>query len=284
MRVLLTSTAIALLAASPLAAQETQTEGAGAETAQKDVVAVGVLFLSAEQDSLYASDLLGMDVHSSEADYDAYREAPIGAADRSEWDDIGDVNDIIIGPEGDARGVLVDIGGFLGLGEHTVALDMSQVRFLTDETGDRFVAVNSTREELENAPKYERPDEMMNAATTAPPGGDVVPPMTVSRPMFEREGYMEAEYQQLTAEQLEGAPVYDANDESIGDVSELVLGQDGTITQAIVDVGGFLGMGEHPVALEFGEMQVMQNADGGDVRVYIDQTRENLEQRPAYEG
>lgn len=37
------------------------------------------------------------------------------------------------------------------------------------------------------------------------------------------------------------------------------------------------------IGLAFDEMQVMTNADNSDVRVYIDQTREALEQRPEYQ-
>ena len=104
-----------------------------------------------------------------------------------------------------------------------------------------------------------------------------------TRPAFEREGFTTADYDKLTADDLEDAAVYDANDENIGSVEELILSQDGKIEQAIVDVGGFLGMGEHRIGLAFDEMQVMTNADNSDVRVYIDQTRETLEQRPEYQ-
>ena len=83
----------------------------------------------------------------------------------------------------------------------------------------------------------------------------------MTRPAFEREGYMTADYESLTAEQLEGATVYDANDERVGEIKELVLSQDGKIEQAVVDVGGFLGMGEHSVAMSFEELQVMTNED-----------------------
>ena len=41
------------------------------------------------------------------------------------------------------------------------------------------------------------------------------------------------------------------------------------LEQAIVDVGGFLGMGEHRFGLTFDEMQVMTNADHSEVRIYI---------------
>ena len=55
---------------------------------------------------------------------------------RVPWDDIGEINDIVLSPTGDVQGVLVDIGGFLGIGARTVALDMGQLHFLRDETDE----------------------------------------------------------------------------------------------------------------------------------------------------
>ena len=313
MKTLLTTTALALLIAGPLLAQQTpppvaptqdplqQTAPVGADAQTQDgMSAAHTLFLAAgEAAILHASDLIGMDVHSSEADYSMYGADPVATSQRTQWDAIGSINDILITPEGQAQAVLVDIGGFLGMGAHTVALDMSQVHFLRDESGVQFVAVNSTREALEAAPAYERQEEMAAtpmadpaatpmadpAATTpnvvvAQPGD----PMGVMRPAFTRDGYQDVDYAQLTADDLQGATVYDGNDESIGNIGELLLASDGAIDQAIVDVGGFLGLGVHSVALDFDELQIMRGAEGTDVRVYIDQTRENLEQRPAYEG
>ena len=352
MKTLLTTTAIALLASTPLLAQEATTSDVPpADTTQQETQAqptpdagtqdgtmqAGTLFLPAGQaDQRYASDLLGMEVYSSQSDYQTYDGMVTNDA-RAGWDSIGSINDLVISSNGDVEGVLLDIGGFLGIGAHTVALDMDEVHFLGDERGAQFIAVNSTREQLENAPAYERADmrgdmlagdpaartpgtalapatqqdmaatpadpamqgtatdpatqqdmadmpadpTMQGTATTTDPGAV---PMEMSRPAYVREGYQDVDYSQLTAEELQGATVYDGNDESIGSVGELLLSADGAIDAAIVDIGGFLGIGTHSVALDFDELQVMRQADGSDVRVYIDQTRENLEQRPAHEG
>jgi uncharacterized protein YrrD len=321
MKKLLATTALTLMVSTPLLAQQAQPgaqpEGAQTQEMQQPMTMQGELFLPAGQEgALHASELIGMAVHSSESDYGMYSGAPVTAADRTDWDAIGEVNDILISREGDAQGVLVDIGGFLGIGARTVALDMSQIHFLQDENGDRFIAVNSTREALENAPEYQREDEMAaadgrpsDAAMTTPqaemaadpvapaqdgqmaadpavtpPGSEMAADPMIARPTFTREGYQDVDYNVLTAEDLQGATVYDGNDDNIGSISDLVLSTDGAIDQAVVDVGGFLGIGAHSVALDFDEMQILRNADGSDLRVYIDQTRENLEQRPAFEG
>ena len=73
---------------------------------------------------------------------------------RSQWDDIGEINDIVLSPTGDVEGVLVDVGGFLGLGVHTVALDMAQIHVLRDEADESFAAVTSSRDALQAAPEF----------------------------------------------------------------------------------------------------------------------------------
>jgi PRC-barrel domain len=284
MRTLLAGTALVLMAAGPLAAQQA-TDGAAAPAAGK-AVREGPFLPSTVPNALYASELIGMDVYSSETDYAAeYGDRVVEPDARSQWDDIGEINDIVLSPAGDIQGVLVDIGGFLGIGARTVALDMSQLHFLRDETDVSFAAVTSSREALEAAPEYRREMDQTAGVASSDAADTAAPDMAAAptRPAFEREGFTTADYDQLTADDLDQGPVYDANDENIGSVEELILSQDGKIEQAIVDVGGFLGMGEHRISLDFDEMQVMTNADNSEVRVYIDQTRQTLEQRPEYQ-
>ncbi len=100
---------------------------------------------------------------------------------------------------------------------------------------------------------------------------------------MEREGYTTVAIDQITAEKLDGARVYDANDEWIGEVGELILDGD-QISQAVVDVGGFLGLGEKHVALKMSDLNIQQEADGEDIRVFVPQSKEQLEEMPEYES
>lgn len=283
---LLASTALALMVAGPLAAQQATDAPA---TSATGAAPAGELFLPAMPEAFYASELIGMDVYSSATDYSAeYSDRAVDQDARSQWDNIGEINDIVLSPTGDVQGMLVDIGGFLGIGARTVALDMGQVHFLRDESDTGFAAVTSSREALEAAPEYRREMDQTAGVTNADATDttDAAAPDAAAvpvRPAFEREGFVTADYAKLTAAELEDAAVYDANDENIGNVEELILSPDGKIEQAIVDIGGFLGMGVHRIGLAFEEMQVMTNADNSDVRVYIDQTRQTLEQRPEYQ-
>jgi hypothetical protein len=105
---------------------------------------------------------------------------------------------------------------------------------------------------------------------------------TANRPAIQREGYAMAEADQIVAEELDGHTVYGMNDEDIGDISELVLSSDGQVENVIIDVGGFLGLGEKPVMVDFDQLAVMREEGGDDIRVYIDSTQDELEQMERY--
>lgn len=52
-----------------------------------------------------------------------------------------------------------------------------------------------------------------------------------------------------------GESVYNENDEKIGDVTDVVITPRGEVTHIIVGAGGFLGMGQHDVAIPFDELK-----------------------------
>ena len=49
-------------------------------------------------------------------------------------DKIGEVDDVIIDSSGKVDGVVVSFGGFLGMGEHDVKMDLDQIKF-TNKAG-----------------------------------------------------------------------------------------------------------------------------------------------------
>ena len=54
-----------------------------------------------------------------------------------------------------------------------------------------------------------------------------------------------------------GLNVYNDKDEKIGDIAELLLDKSGKIEMVAISVGGFLGMGQHDVAVKFSELKFM---------------------------
>lgn len=260
MRNILTSTATAILLASSALA-----EGHAVTTYEFD-----------EANDFFASNLIGMPVYTTEIEV----EGDVVDVDIDvEWDNIGEIDDLIVSKDGEVQAAIIGVGGFLGVGERDVALSMDQIKVKTeaDDTTERFLVVTVTKRMLEAAPVFERADDDTTTVTAV-----YGRPMLV-RPVVEREGYTMTSIDQLTAEDLDGAYVYGPKDETVGEIGQLLLSDSGKIDQAVINVGGFLGLGEKPIAVTFEELQLLTNASG-DLRVYIDATQEALEAQPEYEG
>jgi len=52
-----------------------------------------------------------------------------------------------------------------------------------------------------------------------------------------------------------GLDVYNQQNNKIGDIKELLLDKDGKVAQVAIGVGGFLGMGEHDVAVKWSDLK-----------------------------
>jgi len=57
------------------------------------------------------------------------------------------------------------------------------------------------------------------------------------------------------ASKVVGLSVYNDNNEKIGSVNDLLMDKSGNIKAAVIGVGGFLGMGEHLVAVSFDKIK-----------------------------
>ncbi len=89
---------------------------------------------------------------------------------------------------------------------------------------------------------------------------------------------------QLTATQLTGAAVEGSGGEQVGNVADLVINPQGEVTDVVVDVGGFLGIGARAVALPLSEMDIQWDTVSDDLRIVAPMTREDIEALPPYQG
>jgi len=87
--------------------------------------------------------------------------------------------------------------------------------------------------------------------------------------------------QNVTASNIIGASVMDATNNSIGKIDDLVLSGQGQVTNYVVDVGGFLGIGSKRVALT--PQDVTITTDGsGNLQAKTQLTKDALTARPDY--
>ena len=178
------------------------------------------------------------------------------------------------------RGVLIDVGGFLGLGARTVMIDMEELYFVADDPaaaeGEEGFAVVVTlnKAQLEALPAW---DEAQLTAGYALRGAEAMTDEALP------EGFAVMEEQDRTAARLTGADAYTTEGEEIATVSDLVLEEDGAASHVVMDVGGFLGMGSHTVAIAIEQLDILWNDADDEVRVQVPLTEDQLRDMPAYE-
>jgi sporulation protein YlmC with PRC-barrel domain len=105
--------------------------------------------------------------------------------------------------------------------------------------------------------------------------------MTQSSSTMSQSGGMQGQFitkmesNHVMASDLIGTRVVGSNNESIGDINDVIMDRNGQIMAAVVGVGGFLGIGEKDVAVPFNALefmnaqqaQAMNNASSGNSNV-----------------
>lgn len=88
----------------------------------------------------------------------------------------------------------------------------------------------------------------------------------------------------LRASKLIGASVYNDGNQQIGTVDDLILAQDAKAVMAVLQVGGFLGVGGKLVAIPYDKLHVENNQDNKNVSKVVmpGASKEELSQLPTF--
>ena len=72
--------------------------------------------------------------------------------------DIGTIQDIAINSNGDVRGYILSVGGFLGIGDHYVAVKPSAINLTHNSSDSKWHAkMDATASQLKSAPEFKYP-------------------------------------------------------------------------------------------------------------------------------
>jgi sporulation protein YlmC with PRC-barrel domain len=105
-------------------------------------------------------------------------------------------------------------------------------------------AQNPSSSDTQNAPP---------AASSSTPSPSASSPSTPSPSTGSQSN---ASYQgDWRASKIVGLNVYNNNNESIGSINDLLTDKNGSIKAVVIGVGGFLGVGEHLVAIPFDQVK-----------------------------
>lgn len=80
---------------------------------------------------------------------------------------------------------------------------------------------------------------------------------------------------QWRASKLMGLNVYNDANEKLGDINELILDKDGKVSAVVIGVGGFLGMGEHDIAVSMDKLKFKEEAVRTSATTTTTTTRES---------
>lgn len=94
--------------------------------------------------SLKAEDLKGIDVIS-----------PTGQK-------LGDIDDFVLTGDGKVDAVIVEFGGFLGMGTKHVAVAYDGLKFMVGPNNERYLVVNVTKDQLNAQLDYNKDDYAAN--------------------------------------------------------------------------------------------------------------------------
>ena len=192
---------------------------------------------------------------------------------------VGEIESLMVDQDGKIRSAILGIGGFLGLGERHVAVSWDQLSVAPN--GDR-VTVNMTRDQARALPEFRFSETQRRGsvftdataprATTGTMSGSADTSGTVGTTTGKAP---------MSASNLIGLNLRNAANESIGEVKDIILGADGKVSDVIVGVGGFLGMGERYVAISWDQLRMSRTSDSA-VQGQVGYTRDQLRDMPAW--
>jgi len=123
-------------------------------------------------------------------------------------------------------------------------------------------------------------------AQTTPSPTPASPPTAQTSPSGSQLQWYSHQADEMRASKLIGATVRNDANESIGSINELILGKDGKVAAVVIGVGGFLGIGEREVALDFKSLRFERDtgamARADSVVVRVNATKDALKAAPAW--
>lgn len=69
---------------------------------------------------------------------------------------VGQIGDIVLTKDSKIDAVIMDVGGFLGMGKKEVAVAMDNLKFMEDKNGKRYLYTNFTKDQLKTQPAYDK--------------------------------------------------------------------------------------------------------------------------------
>jgi hypothetical protein len=200
-------------------------------------------------------------------------------------DKIGTVESVMLGRDGKVQAVIVNVGGFLGIGDKNVAIGWSDIDVSQD---GKSITTALSKDQLKALPEYRYADDKKRGTAFDAPNATARNDNATSADKAAgdraagKNGPV-ADISSLAAYKssaIVGAKAVNVGDENIGEVKELLIGANGVMRGAVISVGGFLGIGERNVMVDWHDLTISR--DGSDLRVLVKLNKDQLKALPEY--
>jgi sporulation protein YlmC with PRC-barrel domain len=111
-------------------------EPAAAERRERATVGMDAIVREQRRNQHLADDLIG------------------SAVEDARGQEIGRVSNLVVDEQGRIAGLVIEVGGFLGIGAREVALEWNAIQLTTDADGEPLARVDIDRQTLEQAPEF----------------------------------------------------------------------------------------------------------------------------------
>jgi sporulation protein YlmC with PRC-barrel domain len=128
----------------------------------------------------------------------------------------------------------------------------------------------------------------LTVALATPAFAQVSQPNPAAQPSTQSNGAGEKFLQKQQASdwrgsKLIGTTVYGQDNASIGEVNDVLIGDNGAIRAAVIGVGGFLGVGEKNVAVPFDALKITAKPDSSSIqKITVSYTKDQLKAAPTF--
>jgi sporulation protein YlmC with PRC-barrel domain len=194
---------------------------------------------------------------------------------------VGEIESVIVDPKGKVTSVVLDVSGWLE-SEKRISVPWKDLK----ADADGKIRSSMTKEEAQAATDYKystdvnrgkvlnESGQMYAADGTQEPTTAETTSADASRPAaLNADG-------SINASKVVGVNVVNNANDTVGEISEVLLDDSGKVSGVVVDVGGFLGIGTHPVKLGWNQVK-MVNKDG-KLQAIVNMDKNALKQMPEY--
>jgi sporulation protein YlmC with PRC-barrel domain len=198
---------------------------------------------------------------------------------------VGEIESVIVNPSGKVTSVVLDVSGWLE-SEKRISVPWKDIK----ADADGKIHSSLTKESAKAAADYaynqdvnrgkvlnESGQVYASDGTQEPTTGTMTanPDNTSKSPAVNADG-------SFNASQVVGLAVTNHANDSIGKISEVLLDKSGKVSGVVVDVGGFLGIGTHPVKLGWNQLKIV--TQDGALQGVVNMDKNALKQMPEYKA